>query len=104
MQGACGYDLDLWTLKPKMSSFCILRTLSGRVFGLILHVKQTQDSYISLLFFQYKYIPICNTKQFMYKKNYALLLHFRNYVYIGIGGTCMNKRQNPGSSVDRASG
>ena len=55
-------------------------TWSGRVFGLVLHVgsqhwwsvwycfacwKQTQDLCVSLHFTQYRYIPICNTKQYI---------------------------------------
>ena len=52
--------------------------------------KQAQDLCVSLLFVQYTYIPICNTKQYIYKIDYALLHHSRTYnkVYIGIGSTC----------------
>ena len=55
--------------------------------------KHTQDLCVSLLFVQYTYIPICNTKQYIYKTDYALLHPSRTYmynkVYIGIGSTCM---------------
>ena len=55
--------------------------------------KGTQELCVSLLFVQYKYIPIRSTKQHMYKTKYALLHHSRtNYVYIGIGNICMYKR------------
>ena len=50
--------------------------------------KQTKDLCVSLLFVQYRYIPIlvCNTKQYIYRINFALLHHSRTYnnVYIGI--------------------
>ena len=37
------------------------------------------------------YIPICNTKQYIYQTKYAVLCHSRTYnnVYISIGSTCM---------------
>ena len=52
-----------------------------------------QDLCVSLLFAQYRYIPICNTKQYMYKTKYDLLHNSRTYtnVYIGNGSTCMYK-------------
>ena len=76
--------------------------------------KQAQDLCVYLLFVQYRYIPICNTKQYiyMYKTNYALCHHSHTYnkVYVGIGSTCMWWRDlngqhstNPASSVGRAS-
>ena len=53
--------------------------------------KQAHDLGVTVLFVQYKYIPVCNNKQCIYKTNYALLHHSRTYlkVYIGIGRTCM---------------
>ena len=46
-----------------------------------------------LLFRQYRYIPICNTIQYMYKIKYAVCHHPRTYtnVYNGMGKTCMFK-------------
>ena len=41
--------------------------------------KQAHDLCVSLLFVQYRYIPICNTKQYIYKTNYALCNHSRTY-------------------------
>ena len=39
--------------------------------------KQTNDLFVSLLFVQYRYIPICNTKQYNYQTKYALGHHSR---------------------------
>ena len=56
--------------------------------------KQTQDLCVSLLFVRHSYIPICHTKQYIYKTKYAPLHYSRTYtneyihVYIGIGSTC----------------
>ena len=54
--------------------------------------KQTQDLWVPLLFVSYRYIPICHTKQYIYKTKYAPQ-YFRTYtnVYIRIGSTCMYK-------------
>ena len=53
--------------------------------------KQAEDLCVSLLFVLYRYIQICNTKQYIYKTNYTLFHHSRthNKVNIGIGKTCM---------------
>ena len=54
--------------------------------------KQAQDLCDSLLFVQYTYdIPICNTKQYIYKTDYVLLHNSGtfNKVNIGIGSTCI---------------
>ena len=51
--------------------------------------KQAHDLCVSLLF--HIYIPICNTKQYIYQTKLSVLHHSRTYnnVYIGIGSTCM---------------
>ena len=46
--------------------------------------KQTQDFCVSLLFVQYIYIPICNTKQYVYKTKYAPLHSSRTYTNVYI--------------------
>ena len=48
--------------------------------------KQAQDLCVSLPFVQYRYIPICNTKQYIYKTNYAVGHHSRTYnkVYVAV--------------------
>ena len=53
--------------------------------------KQAQDLCVSLLFVKYTFIPICNTKQYIYKTDYVLLHHSGTYnqVNIGIGSTWM---------------
>ena len=54
---------------------------------------KTSDFCVSLLFVQYRYIPICNTKKDMYKTKYSPLNNSRTYtnVYIGIGSICKYK-------------
>ena len=54
--------------------------------------KQAQDLCVSLLFVKYTNIPICNTKQYIHKTDYALLHHSGTYnkVNLGIGSTCMS--------------
>ena len=78
-----------------MSCACFQRanTRSGRMFGRICMLKASTG--LVCLFaicttFIY-YIPICNTKQYIYQTNYAVLSHSRTYnnVYISIGSTCM---------------
>ena len=46
--------------------------------------KQAQDLCVSLLFVQYRYILICNTKQYIYKTNYALGLITRYMLVLGV--------------------
>ena len=41
--------------------------------------KQAQDLCVSLLFVKYTFIPICDTKQYIYKTDYALLHHSDTY-------------------------
>ena len=74
--------------------------------------KQAQDLCVSLLFVKYTYIPICNTKQYIYKTDYAILHPSGTYniVNIGIGSICMwwghlngQHSPSPASSVSRAS-
>ena len=56
--------------------------------------KQAQDLIVCLFAicttFIY-YIPICNTKQYIYQTKYTVLCHSRTYnnVYISIGSICM---------------
>ena len=42
---------------------------------------------------QYRYIPICTTKQYIYKTKYDPVRHFQTYtkVYIGIGNKFIHK-------------
>ena len=63
-------------------------TKYSTVFYLIsgLLVESKQDFCVSLLFVQYRYITICNTKQYIYKTKYALLHHSRT-----TGRTCIFK-------------
>ena len=63
-----------------------IKILSDLVFACW---KQSQDLCVPLLFVQYSYIPICNTKHYIYKTKYAQLHHSRIYAnaYIGIGST-----------------
>ena len=53
-----------------------------------LHVDSKHGTYASP-FVQYRYIPVCNTKQYIYKTEYVLLHHSRTFtnVYIGMGRT-----------------
>ena len=66
---------------------------SGRMFGRVCMLKASTG--LVCLFaictaFIY-YIPICNTKQYIYQTKYAVLCHSRTYnnVYISIGSACM---------------
>ena len=68
----------------------IMQTRLNILSDLVLHVESKNRTYSSLCcFVQYRYIPIFNTKQYMYKTNYALIHHSRTYnkVYIGIVNT-----------------
>ena len=56
-----------------------------------LHVESKHMAYASLCYlYNIHNVPICNTKQYIYKIDYALLHHSRTYnkVYIGIGSSC----------------
>ena len=73
-----GFNMQMPDQVECLIVFCLLKANTGRA---------------SLLFAQFSSIPICNTKQYIYKTNYARLTHSRTYssVYIGIGSTCMHK-------------
>ena len=47
---------------------------------LFLHVESKHMTY-AFLCYLYNIIPICNTKQYIYKTNYALLHNSRSYTY-----------------------
>ena len=53
--------------------------------------KQAQDLCLFAICTKFIYIPICNTKQYIYQTKYAVLDHSRtyNYVYISMGSTGM---------------
>ena len=65
-------------------SLTVKRTRSGRVFGRVLHVENThRTSFVFLLFVKLRYIPICNTMQYMYQTKYAFPHHAANlYQYV----------------------
>ena len=68
-------------------------TRSGRMFGRVCMLKASTGRvclFAICTAFIY-YIPICNTKQYIYQTKYAVLCHSRTYnnVYISIGSTCM---------------